>query len=303
MKKRRPSTESVHPRSEALDLSSFAEIVRLLHVEDVAAVSAVRKVLPQIARVAAVAAEAIRVGGRLIYVGAGTSGRLGVLDAAEVPPTFGTEPWQVVGVIAGGKAALTRSVEGAEDDALAGARAVRALRAGPSDLVCGITASGTTPFVLGALAQARRARATTALVCCNPEASAASAAHLVVAPRTGPELVAGSTRLKAGTATKLVLNAISTAAMVSLGRVYRGRMVDVAPTNRKLEGRARAIVADLTGLSPARAAALLARAKGSPRVAIAMHLTGDSAEAAERRLRRVGLRALEPRRPPRSPRA
>jgi N-acetylmuramic acid 6-phosphate etherase len=306
MKKRRPSTEAVHPRSEGLDLSSFDEIVRLLSVEDGAAVLAVRRVLPQVARVAAVAAEAIRAGGRLIYVGAGTSGRLGVLDAAEVPPTFGTEPWQVVGVIAGGKAALTRSVEGAEDDALAGARAVRALRAGPRDLVCGVTASGTTPFVLAALSEARRSKATTALVCCNPEAGLKSAAQLVVAPRTGPELVAGSTRLKAGTATKLVLNAISTAAMVSLGRVYRGRMVDVAVTNRKLVGRARAIVADLTGLPAAQAAALLARANGSPRVAIAMHLTGDTRQAAERRLKKVGLRALEPSRSPRhsrSPRA
>ena len=294
MNRRRVLTERVHPRSEGLDLATFGEVVRLLHVEDGAAVAAVRRVLPQVARVAAVAAEALRAGGRLVYVGAGTSGRLGVLDAAEVPPTFGTEPWQVVGIIAGGRAALTRSVEGAEDDAKAGARSVRALRVGPKDLVCGISASGSTPFVLGALAQARRSKSTTALVCCNPGPRASRLADLLVAPRTGPELIAGSTRLKAGTATKLILNAISSAAMVSLGRVYRGRMVDLAPANRKLTARARAIVADLTGLSETRAAALLAKAHGSPRVAIAMHLTGESRAAAERRLKSVGLRTLEP---------
>ncbi|MHB8875619.1 MAG: N-acetylmuramic acid 6-phosphate etherase [Myxococcaceae bacterium] len=294
MKTRRPPlTETLHPRAEDLELATPGELVRWLHAEDAAAVAAVRRELPRIAEVAGAAARSLRSGGRLVYVGAGTSGRLGALDAAELPPTFGTRPQQVVAVIAGGPAALTRSVEGAEDDALEGARALRRLKVGPADLVCGISASGTTPFVLGALAGAKRAGAATALVCCNPGRGAARAADWLVAPLTGPELVAGSTRLKAGTATKLVLNAISTAAMISLGKVYRGRMVDLAPSNRKLAARAVRMVAELTGLGLRQAASLLQSAGGSPRVAIAMHLTGVGRRDAERRLLTSGLRALE----------
>lgn len=294
--RRRPipsPTEALHPRSEDLDLATPREVVFRLHQEDKVAVEAVGRVLPSITEAAQAAAQALREGGRLIYVGAGTSGRLGLLDAAECPPTFGTDPGQVIALVAGGEAAATRAVEGAEDDEAAGARAVRELRAGPKDLVCGISASSATPYVLGALGAARAAGARTALVCCNPEAVGGALADILILPQTGPELVAGSTRLKAGTATKLVLNAISTAAMVSLGKVFRGRMVDVLPTNRKLKLRARRMVAELTGLREAAAGALLDRAGGRPRVALAMHFTGLGREAAERRLGGTTLRALE----------
>jgi N-acetylmuramic acid 6-phosphate etherase len=287
-----PPTERLHPRSEDLDLRPVAEVVARLHAEDLAAVQAVGRVLPEIAAAAELAAAALRAGGRLIYVGAGTSGRLGALDAAECPPTFGVSPAQVVALVAGGPRALRRAVEGAEDDRTAGQRDLLRLRPGPKDLVIGITASSTTPYVLGALAQARRARARTALVCCNPACSRALA-EITLVPDTGPELVAGSTRLKAGTATKLVLNAISTAAMVRLGKVYRGRMVDLRPTNQKLRARAKAMVLELTGLSEAQAQKLLARARGSPRLAVAMHLSGGTATQARALLRRQGLRELE----------
>jgi N-acetylmuramic acid 6-phosphate etherase len=182
-------------------------------------------------------AEALAGGGRLIYVGAGTSGRLGLLDAAECPPTFGTEPWQVQAIIAGGTPAILKAVEDAEDDAKAGARAVLALKPTATDVVCGISASAQTRFVIGALAAARKAGSHTVLICCNPKARRSLADQLLVA-NTGAELVAGSTRLKAGTATKLILNSISTAAMVRLGRVVAGQMVQLQPLNRKLRKRA-----------------------------------------------------------------
>lgn len=262
------------------------------------AVEAVGRVLPSVALAAQAAHDALAGGGRLIYVGAGTSGRLGALDAAECPPTFGTDPDRVVAVIAGGPEALQHAVEGAEDDAPAGAAAITALQVDERDLVVGISASAGAPFVLGALKAARARKANTVLVCCNPSAPDAKAAALLVAPQTGPELVAGSTRLKAGTATKLVLNAISTAAMVALGKVYRGRMVDLKPTNQKLRERAERMVAELTGVSEKAARELLDRADGSPRLALAMHFTGLSAAAARTRLEKHGLRGLEKRRRP-----
>lgn len=236
-------------------------------------------------------ADALRARGRLLYVGAGTSGRLGVLDASECPPTFGAAPSQVQAVIAGGRRALTRAVEGAEDDVPAGAEAVRRFRAGPRDVVCGITASATTPYVLGALEEARRRGARTALVCCNPPGPGVRVDFLIHVP-TGPELVAGSTRLKAGTATKLVLNALTTAAFVSLGKVYRGRMVDVRPANAKLRARAARMVAELTELPPGAARRLLEAAGGEVKLALAMHFTGLDAAAARKRLQGASLREL-----------
>ncbi len=251
---------------------------------------AVGDVLPQLARGVRAVVDALSAGGRLLYVGAGTSGRLGALDAAECPPTFGVSPRTVQAVLAGGPRALSRAVEGAEDDADAGAAALRKRKVGARDVVCGISASGTTPFVLGALAYARRVGARTLFVCCNARRGVAD---VVIAPVTGPELIAGSTRLKAGTATKLVLNALSTAAMVSLGKVYRGRMVALAPTNAKLRERAVRMVRELTGLSAARARALLVSAGGEPQVALAMRITGLDAAGARRALKRKSLRKLE----------
>lgn len=237
-------------------------------------------------------ADALRAGGRLLYVGAGTSGRLGVLDASECPPTFGASPLQVQAVIAGGRRAMTHAVEGAEDDVEAGAAAVRGLRVGPRDVVCGISASARTPFVLGALDEARRQGARTALVCCNPPGPRVRVDDVLLA-ETGPELVSGSTRLKAGTATKLILNALTTAAFVALGKVYRGRMVDVLPTNAKLRERAARMVAELTDLTPAAAQQLLEQAGGEVKVALAMHFTGLPAKEAKRRLKDATLRDLD----------
>ncbi len=291
---RPPATEQLHQRSKDLELAGVAAVVRRLHAEDKRALRAVGKVLPQVVRAASAAARALGQGGRLIYVGAGTSGRIGALDAAEIPPTFGTHPSQVQAVIAGGPQALTRAVEGAEDDRRAGAQALRRLRVSEHDFVVGITASGTTPFVRAALQVARQAGALTALVSSNTSLIASDAADLLILPATGPELIAGSTRLKAGTATKVILNAISTAAMVELGKVYRGRMIDLRATNAKLTGRAERMVAELTELPLPQARALLKRAQGKPRLALAMHFTGLPRAQAEKTMRARRLRELEP---------
>jgi N-acetylmuramic acid 6-phosphate etherase len=231
------------------------------------ALRAVGRALPRLARAADAAARALAAGGRLVYVGAGTSGRLAALDAAECPPTFGTSPRQVIALVAGGTRALARAVEGAEDDAAAGRAAVRRARVGARDLVVGVTASGTTPFVRAALAEARARGARTAIVTSNP--AAADAADLPVVLRTGPELVAGSTRLKAASAAKMALSGLSTVAMVRLGRVRGGRMVDLVGTNEKLRRRAARIVAELGGVEPAAARAALTRAGWSVRAALA----------------------------------
>jgi N-acetylmuramic acid 6-phosphate etherase len=286
-----PPSEQVHPLAEDLDLVPPEEVIRRLHREDVVAVRAVRPALRGMARVARSVADALQAGGRLVYVGAGTSGRLGVLDASECPPTFGTFPTQVQAVIAGGPRAMTRAVEGAEDDAEAGTRSMRRLRVGPSDVVCGISASASTPFVRGALQEARRRGARTVLVCCGPPAPGMEADEVLLA-QTGPELVAGSTRLKAGTATKLILNALTTTAFVTLGKVYRGRMVDMRPGNAKLRARAARMVAELTELALPAAQRLLEQAGHEVKVALAMHFAGVSAEEARRRLKHSGLRDL-----------
>ncbi len=293
-------TERVHPLAMTLHELPASEIVRAMHDEDVRAVEAVEGVLDDVAEAAEVAARCLAAGGRVLYVGAGTSGRLGVLDAAECPPTFGTDPRQVVGILAGGRRALERSVEGAEDDATAGRREIRSRRVGPLDFVVGISASSTTPFVIGALTEARRRGAATALVCCNPNGARRGRADIVIAPDTGPEVVAGSTRLKAGTATKLVLNAISTAAMTRVGRVFRGRMVDLRPVSAKLADRAERIVAGACGISRARAARLLQRAGRRPALAIAMYLTDLPRDRASEALDHAGsLAELERRTPAR----
>jgi N-acetylmuramic acid 6-phosphate etherase len=289
-------TERADPRSVRLDRLRGDGIARLMHRADREAVRAVGRAAPAIGRAVELVADALARGGRLLLVGAGTSGRLAVLEAAECPPTFGTPPALVQAVMAGGRGAVFRAREGAEDDAAAGARAVRR-RARRGDVVVGIAASGVTPFALGALRAARAAGAATVLVTCNPAARRGRPAGLVIACDVGPEVLAGSTRLKAGTATKLVLNALTTGAFARLGKVHGNRMVDVVPRSAKLRARARHLVRELGGVGPRRAARLLADARGRVKVAVAMARLGVSAAAARRALAGAGGvlgRALAP---------
>ena len=296
-------TERVNRASRALDRLSALEIAALMNREDRRAVAAVGRVRRDLAAAVELIVDALRRGGRLVFVGAGTSGRLGVLEAAECPPTFGTRPGQVQAIMAGGRGAVFRSREGAEDDARAARRAVRA-RVRPGDVVVGVSASGVTPFAAAALAEARRRGAGTVLVACNPavlrgRTARALGAMVVIAPGPGAEVLAGSTRLKAGTATKLVLNTLTTASMTRLGKVYGNRMVDMQPRSAKLRARAARLVAEVAGVSRARARTLLAAARGSARLAIVMARRGLSAPAAARALAEAGgsLRAaLQPER-------
>lgn len=270
MPKRLPTTEKRNPRSENIDERSTLEIVTLINEEDMLVPEAVARERQRIAEAVDVIVERFERGGRLFYVGAGTSGRLGVLDAAECLPTFGIAPDRVIGIMAGGEAALRRSMEGAEDDRAQAARDLAALEPplNENDLVVGITASGTTPYVLAALEHADAAGAHTVLVTCNPECD--GGASQVIALRTGPEVLAGSTRLKAGTATKMVLNMISTGAMALSGHMYEGWMVGLKPVCAKLERRALHIIQALTGKDREEAAGLLKSAKGRIPVAVLM---------------------------------
>jgi N-acetylmuramic acid 6-phosphate etherase len=242
-----------------LDRMPLTEALELMLSEDAVIPAAILRERAALVRLVSLAVRAFRSGGRLFYVGAGTSGRLGVLDASECPPTFRTDPAMVQGIMAGGIRALHAAVEGAEDDAHAGARAVAGRGVGRRDLVVGIAASGRTPFVWGALAEARRRGARTGLVCCDPGLVFARGMRpdVVVAPDVGPEILTGSTRLKAGTATKLVLNSLTTLAMVRLGKVSGNLMIDLNPSNTKLRDRAERIVVELAGVSAERARALL----------------------------------------------
>lgn len=274
-------TERRNPRSEQLDALDPLAIVDLIGSEDASVPAAVAQARGEIARVIELAEEAFRAGGRLLYVGAGTSGRLGVLDAVECPPTYGTAPEQVVGVIAGGTPALLRSVEGAEDDVNAGIAAMDERRVGGNDLVVGIAASATTPFVRAALGRAQALGARTAFVSCSePPAVLRDTCDVCVTVRTGPEVVTGSTRMKAGTATKLVLNTISTGVMVRTGKVYGNLMVDLRAWNAKLVDRSERIVMETTGATRDEARGVLARAEGRVKRAIVMQRLGlDPAEA------------------------
>jgi N-acetylmuramic acid 6-phosphate etherase len=253
-----PVTETPHPGGAELDRLPTSQLVARLHAGDGEAVAAVGRALPAISRLADAAAAALGRGGRLVYAGAGTSGRLGALDAAECPPTFGVDPGRVLALVAGGPPALRRAVEGAEDDRAAGARGVETARVGPRDLVVGITASGTTPFVLAALAAARRRGAATALLTSNPAARPPVDHRVVLA--TGAERIAGSTRMKAGTAAKMALGLVSSAAFVRLGAVRAGRMVALRPASEKLRRRAVRTVAELGGVGAAAARRLLSAA-------------------------------------------
>ena len=267
-------TEAVHPESAHLDELPAEKVVALMLAEEARAARAAAARTPLIGRAAELVAGKLAAGGRLVYVGAGTSGRLGTLDAVECVPTFGVPPSRVVPIIAGGPSALTRSVEGAEDSARDAEQRLRRVAVGPTDAVCCIAASGVTPFVLAALEYARFRRAATIFVTCGrvPTRETGEAlADVVIALETGPEVIAGSTRLKAGTATKMVLNAISTTAFVLLGKTYAGLMVDVRPTNAKLWARAVRIVRALTGLPAPAARKLIEKAGGRAKVALVMH--------------------------------
>lgn len=281
-------TERPNPRTRRLDRLAPVALVRTITAEDQRAAASVAKVSRDLARAVETVAAALRSGGRLIYAGAGTSGRLGVLDAAECPPTFGVPRGRVVGIIAGGRRALWRAVEGAEDRGADAERALARLRVGPPDVVCAVCASGVTPFALGALRAARRRGARTLMVTCAPSPRHRALADIVVALRVGPEVLAGSTRMKAGLATKMVLHTLTTAAMVRVGKVYGNLMVDLMPTSVKLRARARRIVGTLTGLSPAAADALLRRAGWRPKLAVLMRRRGVSAREARRLLAASG---------------
>jgi N-acetylmuramic acid 6-phosphate etherase len=283
-------TEQPNPRTRRLDRLTPLALVRTIIGEDRRAARSVAGVSRPLARAVETVATALERGGRLIYVGAGTSGRLGVLDAAECPPTFGVAPGRVVGVIAGGRRALWRAVEGAEDRVGLARRTLARLRVGPRDVVCTICASGVTPFSLAALRLARRRGAATVLVTCARSPEQVALADVVVAPRVGPEVLAGSTRMKAGLATKMVLHTLTTGAMVSIGKVYGNLMIDVRPTSAKLRARATRIVGQLTGLEPRAALSLLRRAGGRPKVAVVMYRRGLSATAARRLLAARGGR-------------
>ncbi len=293
-------TESRNPRSRRLDTMSTAGVVGLLLDEDRRALLAAAKAQRAIARAADLAAAALSEGGRVVFLGAGTSGRLAILEAAECPPTFGTDPARIVGIMAGGPSAVFRAVEGAEDRGEDGVAAVSSL--GPRDLLCGISASSVTPFVRGALAAARARGARTVLVTCAPGRGLSKLADVAVVMATGPEVLTGSTRLKAGSATKAALNAITTAAMVKLGKAYENLMVDLRQNSAKLVSRARRIVSIAGGVDVARAAELLDAAGGEAKTAIVMARLGLDAAAARERLATAGghvRRALAARRPPR----
>jgi N-acetylmuramic acid 6-phosphate etherase len=280
-------TEAANPASAELDRLSLADAFDVFDAADEAVNAAVRAAKPAIVRAIALVVERLRGGGRLVYAGAGTSGRLGVLDASECPPTFGSEPEQVQGRIAGGPEALTRAVEGAEDSAELGRAALADVTA--RDVVVGIAASGRTPWVHGALAQARENGAATVFLACVPFARAPDSADVSIRVVTGPEVLAGSTRLKAGTATKLVLNRITTLAFARLGKVHGSRMIDVDTRgNAKLARRGLALLGELTGLADVAAAELLARANGRVKPAVLMQLRACTLAEAEARLGRSG---------------
>jgi N-acetylmuramic acid 6-phosphate etherase len=277
-------TEQRNAASRNLDRMSAREIVKLMNREDRKVTIAVGRQIPTIARTVDVIVEGMRNGGRLFYVGAGSSGRMGVLDAAESPPTFGTSPKLVQALIAGGKRAVTGAVEGAEDSVRDAERELREREVARNDVVVGITASGTTPYVLGALRYARRHRATTVAITSNPRALAARLAKIVIAVKTGPEVLTGSTRLKAGTAQKMVLNMLSTAVMARLGHVYENLMIDLLLTNEKLAQRARRILAEASGKSVSAAEQALRAAGHNMRVALVMLKGGVDVKEAKMRL-------------------
>jgi N-acetylmuramic acid 6-phosphate etherase len=276
-------TETRHPDTDRIDQLSTSEMLEVINAADRSVADAVHAELGRIAQAVDGIAERLEQGGRLFYTGAGTSGRLGVLDASECPPTFNVDPGLVVGLIAGGDYALRHSIEGAEDDARQGAEDLKKHGIRAADTLVGIAASGRTPYVLGGIAYANQLGALTVGLSCVPGSAVECQAKIAITPAVGPEVITGSTRLRAGTATKLVLNMLSTGAMIRTGMVYGNLMVNVQPTNEKLKDRATRIIAAATGVDEARAAALLAET-GQVRVAIVMQKLGVTREQAQQRL-------------------
>jgi N-acetylmuramic acid 6-phosphate etherase len=281
-------SEERNPRTMDIDLMSSDEIVAVINAEDRLVPEAVGKTLPQIARAIDAVVAAFKAGGRLIYIGAGTSGRLGVLDASECPPTFGISPGMVIGLIAGGPSAVIHASEGAEDRPEAGAGDLREVNLTRRDVVVGIAVSGRTPYVIGALDYAKSVGAVTVAVTCNPASTIASMADISIAPVVGPEVLTGSTRLKSGTAQKLVLNMLSTASMVRIGKTYQNLMVDMIASNQKLVGRAIRIVMQATDCAEAEAEDALKRAGNDVKLAVVTLLTGQSVEDARAAIKGAG---------------
>lgn len=288
MPRKQRGTEERNPRSQELDRLSTLRLIRLINQEDATVPAAVRKELPSIARAIDAIVHALSRGGRLIYVGAGTSGRIATLDAAECPPTFGVSPKLVQVVVAGGRRVLTVSVEGAEDDSSQGVRDLASKRVTKADVVVGIAASGSTPYVLSALRLAKRRGAMTIAITANRRTPIERLARITIAPETGPEVVAGSTRMKAGTAQKLVLNMLSTASMIRLGHVYSNWMVDVALTNEKLRLRGMRLLQEATGASRAEARRALKLSRNRLRVALVMLKMKAGPREAEQKLQQAG---------------
>ncbi len=290
MKKHRllPTTEKRNRRSENIDRLSTLQVVKLINAEDKLVAPAVGKECKQIAAAVDMIVEHFKRNGRLFYVGAGTSGRLGVLDASECPPTFGVTPKLVQGIIAGGKRALVRAIEGAEDKTNDGIVVINKHKISTKDVVVGIAACGLTPFVRAALKKAMKKGAGTIFITCAPEIVKDIPAQIIINPVVGPEVITGSTRMKAGTATKLVLNTLTTTAMIKMGKVYGNLMVDLMATNNKLRDRSIRIVSQMTGLSRTKAVNLLKRAKGKVKAAIVMHYRKVSLKQAEDILDKCG---------------
>ncbi len=280
-------TEAINPSTLAIDKLSPADIVEGMLGEDRKMLAAVHREKERIACGVEIITQALRRGGRMIFVGAGTSGRLGVLESAEMPPTFGTSPELVLAIMAGGKNAVVRAKEGVEDNHEEGARSINRLRPGRKDVVIGVSASGMTPFVRGALTRARRAGSKIIFVTCDPQTELQTFVDLTIAPAVGPEVIAGSTRLKAGTATKMVLNMLTTASMIRIGKTYGNLMVDVQMGSEKLRDRARRIITIVTGLEYDDADVLLRRAHWNVKAAIVMQKAGLSYAQAMTRLRRA----------------
>jgi N-acetylmuramic acid 6-phosphate etherase len=281
-------SEGRNPRTTDIDLLATADILRRINNEDAEVITAVQQVIPDVAKAVDKVTEAFQFGGRLIYMGAGTSGRLGVLDASECPPTFGVPPTMVVGLIAGGDHALRNAVEGAEDDAELGEAALKEIGVNSKDVVVGIAVSGRTPYVIGGLNYARSVGATTVALSCNPNSIIANLADIAISPIVGPEILSGSTRLKSGTAQKLILNMLSTVSMIRIGKTYQNLMVGVKASNKKLVVRAARIVVAATGCSLDEARETLEQTHNDVKLAILIILTGLGLEEARARLKDAG---------------
>ncbi|MDE2217696.1 MAG: N-acetylmuramic acid 6-phosphate etherase [Planctomycetota bacterium] len=276
-------TEQRNPRTLNIDCKTTLEIIDIINAEDARVFTAVHRERAHIAKAADLIVDAMRNEGRLIYVGAGTSGRLGILDAAECPPTFGTDPNMIIGIIAGGERAVFQSIEGAEDFPENGAKDIQQKEVNHRDVVVGITTGGTTPYVVGALFEARKRNAKTIFLCCNPETIPNFEVDVTIRPIVGPEVITGSTRMKAGTVTKLILNMLTTTAMIKIGKVYENLMVDLRAMNVKLTDRAERIIMTASGVNREDAKKLLETAYGNAKVAIVMQkLSLDYAEAKKR---------------------